>query len=66
MLIGVSASCRISYSIVRYLYVSIPRLGNRELIFLLSFTFSSEEFPLPFGTWDRLRYFIVALPEPSI
>ena len=35
-----------------------PRLGKRELICLLS--------PLPLGAWDELRYFIVALPEPSI
>ena len=25
-----------------------------------------ERFPLPLGAWDGLRYFIVALPEPSI
>ena len=25
-----------------------------------------EGFPLPLGAWDGLRYFIVALPEPSI
>ena len=25
-----------------------------------------ERFPLSFGAWDGLRYFIVALPEPSI
>ena len=25
-----------------------------------------ERFPLPLGAWDVLRYFIVALPEPSI
>ena len=24
-----------------------------------------ERFPLPLGAWDWLRYFIVALPEPS-
>ena len=24
-----------------------------------------ERFPLPLGAWDGLRYFIVALPEPS-
>ena len=24
------------------------------------------EVPLPLGAWDGLRYFIVALPEPSI
>ena len=23
-------------------------------------------FPLPLGAWDGLRYFILALPEPSI
>ena len=27
---------------------------------------SAERFPLPLGAWDGLRYFIVALPEPSI
>ena len=25
-----------------------------------------ERFPLPLGAWDGLRYFIVALSEPSI
>ena len=25
-----------------------------------------ERFPLPLGAWDGQRYFIVALPEPSI
>ena len=24
------------------------------------------KFPLPLGAWDGLRYFVVALPEPSI
>ena len=48
------------------------RLGKRELICLLLFTcnsicgFCSERFPLPLGAWDGLRYFIMALPEPSI
>ena len=28
--------------------------------------FLMERFPLPLVAWDRLRYFIVALPEPSI
>ena len=52
------------------------RLGKRELICLLLFTcnidylllfgFCLERFPLPLGAWDGLRYFIVALPEPSI
>ena len=51
----------------------LPRLGKRELICLLLFTCnyvvsvcSLERFPLPLGAWDGLRYFIVALPEPSI
>ena len=26
----------------------------------------SERFLVPLGAWDGLRYFIVALPEPSI
>ena len=48
----------------------LPRLGKRELICLLLFTcnyvVSVWRFPLPLGAWDGLRYFIVALPEPSI
>ena len=49
----------------------LPRLGKRELISLLLFTcnyvvFCLERFPLPLDAWDGLRYFIVALPEPSI
>ena len=49
----------------------LPRLGKRELICLLLFTcqlggFCLEKFTLPLGAWDGLRYFIVALPEPSI
>ena len=28
--------------------------------------FCSEKFPPPLGTWDGLRYYFVALPEPSI
>ena len=51
----------------------LPRLGKRELVCLLLFTcnysvsvFESLRFPLPLGAWDGLRYFIVALPEPSI
>ena len=48
----------------------LPRLGKRELICLLLFTCNYvvsvwERFPLPLGAWDGLRYFIVALPEPS-
>ena len=47
------------------------RLGKKELICLQLFTcnyvlFLLERFPLPLGAWDGLRYFVVALPEPSI
>ena len=39
MLTGVGVSCRFSYSIVSYLYVSCSGCGRqRELMFLLSFT----------------------------
>ena len=48
----------------------LSRLGIREQIGLLLFTcnyvVSVGGFPLPLGAWDGLRYFIVALPEPSI
>ena len=49
----------------------LPRLGKRELICLLLFTCNYvvsvwRGFPLPLGAWDGLRYFSVALPEPSI
>ena len=51
---------------VGYLYVScsgsITSFGE-ERAYLSAI---SELFPLPLGAWDRLRYFIVALPEPSI
>ena len=30
------------------------------------FLFGGGGFPLPLGTWDGLRYFMVALPWPSI
>ena len=49
----------------------LPRLEKRELICLLLLNrllcgFCLERFPLPLGAWDGLRYFIVALPAPSI
>ena len=37
---------------------------GKELLSRL--TICLERFPLPLGAWDGLRYFIVALPEPSI
>ena len=49
----------------------LPRLEKRELICLLLFTCNYvvsvwRGFLLSLGAWDRLRYFIVAVPEPSI
>ena len=75
LLIGVDVSCRISYSVVSYLYVSfsglIIEVGEEKanfsaIIYLKSCSFCSEGFPLSLGAWDRLHYFIVALPGPSI
>ena len=68
-------SCRILYSIVSYLYVHVNCSGSitsvgQERAYLSAFVylqlcgFCSERFPL--ATWDGLRYFIVALPGPSI
>ena len=51
---------------IQVLSGSITSVGEeRELICLLSFT-CSERFTLPLGAWDGLRYFIPALPDPSI
>ena len=75
MLFGVGILCYVSWSIVSYLLYAVanllPRLGKRELVFLLLFTCNfvvsvRRRFYLPFCTWDGLRYFIVALPGPSI
>ena len=46
-------------------------MGKRKLIFLLLNTgilygYCSERFPLSLGAKDRLCYFVVALPGPSI
>ena len=70
MSIGVGVSCRISYSVVCYSYVSfielITSVGEERAIFLVIMWFLfGGIFPLPLGAWDRLRYFIVALPDPS-
>ena len=62
------------YSFVVYLYVSgsgstsvgEERANLPAVVYLLLFGFYLERFPLPLGAWDGLRYFIVALPEPSI
>ena len=49
----------------------LPRLGKKEAnlstaVHLKLFGFCPERFPIFLGTWDGLRYFIVALTEPSI
>ena len=72
---GVGVSCRNLYSFVVYLYVngsgSITSVGEKRaslsaVVYLWLCGFCLERFPLPLGAWDGLRYFIVALPEPSI
>ena len=66
--------CHNLYSFVVYLYVngsgSITSVGEERanlsaFVYLLLCGFCLERFPLPLGAWDGLRYFIVALPEPS-
>ena len=73
--VGVGVSCRNLYSFVVYLYVNgsgsissveEERANLSAVIYLLLCGFCLESFPLPLGAWDGLRYFIVALPEPSI
>ena len=68
-------SCRKLYSFVVYLYVdgsgSISSVGEERaylsaVFYLKLCGFCLERFPLPLGPWGGLRYFIVALPEPSI
>ena len=63
------------YSFVVYLYVNgsgsitsvrEERANLSDFVYLLLCVFCLERFPLPLGAWDGLRYFIVALPEPSI
>ena len=58
-----------------YLYVSVSgsitsvgeeRANLTIVVYLYLCGFCSEKFPLPLGAWDGLRYFIAALPEPSI
>ena len=36
------------------------------VVYLLLCGFCLHMFPLPLDAWDGLRYFIVALPEPSL
>ena len=46
--------------------VGEERANLSAVVYLLLCVFCLEKFPLPLGAWDGLRYFIVALPEPSI
>ena len=46
--------------------VGEERANLSAVVCLLLCVFCLERFPLPLGAWDGLRYFIVALPEPSI
>ena len=71
MLIGVGVACRFSYSVVSYIYVRFSGLitsvrEERANFSAIVYGFCSERFALPLGAWERLRYFIVALPGPSI
>ena len=63
------------YSFLVYLYVndsgSITSVGEERanlsaVVYLLLCGFCLERFPLSLDAWDGQRYFIVALPEPSI
>ena len=65
-MLHVGVSCRKLYSFVVYLYVSgsgsVTSVGE-ERAYLSAVVY---RYPLPLGPWDRLHYFIVTLPEPSI
>ena len=75
MLLGVGVSCRICILLFSYLYVgcsgSITSVGEERanlsaIVYLQSCGFCLERFSLLLGAWDGLRYFIAALPGPSI
>ena len=66
MLIGVGVLFRISYSVVNYLYVSFSGLISSAQIVSDIISFCSDGFAIPLGAWDRLCYFILAFPGPSI
>ena len=68
-------SCRNLYSFVVYLYVNCSgsitsvgeeRAGLSAVVCLWLCGFCLWRFPLPLGAWRGLRYFIVALPGPSV
>ena len=46
--------------------VGEERANLSAVVYLKLCGFCLERLPLPLGAWDWLRYFIVALPEPSI
>ena len=57
------------YSFVVYLYGSIASVGEEGAVCLLLFACGyvvMERFPLPLGTLDGLRCFVIALPQPSM
>ena len=43
--------------------VGEERANLSAIVYLQLCGFCSERFSFPLGAWDRLRYFIVALPE---
>ena len=49
-----------------YVKTGKPWVGLSAFVYLLLCGFCSVWLPLPQGACDGLRYFIVALPEPSI
>ena len=46
--------------------VGEERANLSAVVYLIIMWFLFGEVYLPLGAWDGLRYFIVALPEPSI
>ena len=72
LVFGVRVSCRILYSFVGVSCIGlITSVGEERAIFLLLFTCNYmvsvwRGFLFLGGAWDWLRYFILALPVPSI
>ena len=63
---GVSDQVRHKLGLKFRISVGKERANLSAVVYLLLCGFCLERFPLPLGAWDGLRYFIVALPEPSI
>ena len=51
---------------INYLGWGRERANLFAVVYLYLCGFCLERFRLPLGAWDGLRYFILALPEPSI